>query len=46
MAEKYDAIVIGAGVGGLSVGTLLAKEGNKVLILEQLDRVGEGAPCP
>ncbi|HDP79980.1 MAG TPA: FAD-binding protein, partial [Spirochaetes bacterium] len=33
-------IVIGAGVGGLSVGALLAKEGQKVLILEQTDRVG------
>lgn len=40
MAEKYDAIVIGAGVGGLSVGTLLAKEGLTVLSLEQNDRVG------
>lgn len=39
-AKKYDAIVIGAGVGGLSVATLLAKEGKKVLVLEQLDRPG------
>lgn len=39
-AEKYDVIVVGAGVGGISVGTLLAKEGKKVLILEQNDRVG------
>jgi phytoene dehydrogenase-like protein len=38
--KSYDAIVIGAGVGGLSVGTLLAKEGLKVLLLEQLDRPG------
>jgi phytoene dehydrogenase-like protein len=37
---RYDAIVIGAGVGGLSVATLLAKEGKKVLVLEQLDRPG------
>ena len=38
--EEYEAIVIGAGVGGLSVSTLLAKEGRKVLVLEQADRVG------
>lgn len=38
--KRYDAIVIGAGVGGLTVGTLLANEGLRVLILEQCDRVG------
>ena len=38
--NPYDVIVVGAGVGGLTVGTLLAKEGLKVLILEQLDRPG------
>jgi len=38
--KEYDAIVIGAGVGGLSVATLMAKEGMKVLLLEQNDRVG------
>ncbi|SHK71517.1 prolycopene isomerase [Desulfatibacillum alkenivorans DSM 16219] len=38
--NKYDAIIIGAGVGGLTVGSLLAKHGKKVLILEQNDRVG------
>ncbi len=38
--KSYDTIVIGAGVGGLSVATLLAKEGQKVLLVEQNDRVG------
>jgi phytoene dehydrogenase-like protein len=38
--KKYDAIIIGAGVGGLTVGTLLSKEGLKVLVLEQNDRPG------
>lgn len=38
--KQYDAIIVGAGVGGLSVGTLLAKEGLKVLMLEQCDRPG------
>lgn len=36
----YDVIVIGAGCGGLSAGSLLAAQGRKVLILEQGDRVG------
>lgn len=38
--EKYDAVVIGAGVGGLSAAALLAKEGMKVLVVEKEDRVG------
>ncbi len=36
----YDAIVIGAGCGGLTAAALLAKQGRKVLVLEQGDRVG------
>lgn len=36
----YDVIVIGAGLGGLSAGALLAHAGYKVLILEQSDRIG------
>ncbi|MBW1615685.1 MAG: NAD(P)/FAD-dependent oxidoreductase [Deltaproteobacteria bacterium] len=35
MDNNYDIIIIGAGVGGLTCGNLLAKEGFKVLILEQ-----------
>jgi prolycopene isomerase len=38
--KKYDAIVIGAGMGGLSCGTLLAKEGLRVLICEQSSKAG------
>jgi len=38
--KRHDVIVLGAGLGGLTVGTLLAKEGLRVLILEQCDRVG------
>lgn len=30
----YDVIIVGAGMGGLSAGSLLAKKGKKVLILE------------
>ena len=37
---KYDIIIIGAGLGGLTAGAKLAKEGRKVLLLEQHDRPG------
>ncbi|MBI4407899.1 MAG: NAD(P)/FAD-dependent oxidoreductase [Candidatus Kerfeldbacteria bacterium] len=33
--EHFDAIVIGSGMGGLSVSAMLAKAGKKVLMLEQ-----------
>jgi len=33
--EKFDAIVIGSGVGGLSVASILSRAGKKVLLLEQ-----------
>ena len=36
----YDVIVIGAGLGGLSLGALMAKRGKKTLIVEQSPRVG------
>ncbi|MDD2231917.1 MAG: FAD-dependent oxidoreductase, partial [Sphaerochaetaceae bacterium] len=36
MSEKtYDAVVIGAGNGGLSAAAYLAKEGKRVLVLEK-----------
>jgi phytoene dehydrogenase-like protein len=35
LTEKYDAIVIGAGLGGLSAATMLAKNGQRVLLLER-----------
>ncbi|XP_045626463.2 all-trans-retinol 13,14-reductase [Procambarus clarkii] len=38
--ENLDAIVIGSGIGGLSVAALLAKSGKKVLVLEQHDQAG------
>jgi len=37
---SYDVIVIGAGLGGLTAGAKLAKEGLRVLLLEQHDRPG------
>lgn len=33
--EKYDAIVIGAGYGGVTTAALMAKAGKRVLILEK-----------
>ena len=38
--EKYDVIIVGSGVGGLTCASLLAKDGLKVLVLEALDHVG------
>jgi prolycopene isomerase len=35
MSQKYDAIVIGAGLGGLSAATMLARNGLDVLLLER-----------
>ncbi|HER08110.1 MAG TPA: NAD(P)/FAD-dependent oxidoreductase [Bacteroides sp.] len=37
---NYDIIVIGAGLGGLTAGAKLAREGKKVLLIEQHDRPG------
>jgi phytoene desaturase len=38
--KDFDVIVIGAGLGGLSAGALLAAQGRSVLVLEQADRIG------
>jgi len=38
--EKYDVVVIGAGIGGLGTGALLAKQGYKTLVVEKRDFVG------
>lgn len=38
--ERHDAIVVGAGIGGLTAAALLAKSGRKVLVVESHDRVG------
>ena len=40
MADEWDAVVVGAGVGGLSTAVLLAQEGMKTLVIEKDDRVG------
>lgn len=38
--NKYDVIIIGAGISGLVCGCYLAKAGMKVLLLEQHDKPG------
>jgi prolycopene isomerase len=40
MTDKYDVVVVGAGVGGLAVASLSAKAGLRTLLVEQCDRVG------
>jgi len=37
---RYDVIVIGAGMGGLTAAALLAREGCKTLLLEKENQVG------
>ena len=39
--KKYDVIVVGAGIAGLGVGAILAKEGKqKVLVLDRFPKAG------
>lgn len=40
MDSSYDVIIIGSGLGGLVCGTILAKEGRKVCILERNKQIG------
>jgi phytoene dehydrogenase-like protein len=40
MTNDYDAIVIGSGLRGLTAGALYARNGNRVLVLEQHKRFG------
>ena len=38
--STYETIIIGAGIGGLTTGNFLAKEGQQVLILEKHFQIG------
>lgn len=40
MDENYDIAIIGAGLGGLLCGAILAKEGKKVILIEQNNQLG------
>ena len=44
--EKYDVIIIGSGISGLTAGVLLASHGKKVLILEKHFKAGGWTPPP
>lgn len=35
LGEHFDALVVGAGIGGLACGALLAKAGSKVIVVER-----------
>ena len=37
---RYDAVIIGSGVSGMTVAIILAKEGRRVLVLEQHSQPG------
>ncbi|HEY3581132.1 MAG TPA: NAD(P)-binding protein [Pyrinomonadaceae bacterium] len=40
MAAAYDVVVVGAGIGGLTVGALLSARGMSVCVLERQSQVG------
>ena len=40
MADQYDVIVIGAGLGGLTAAALIARSGRKTLLVERNESVG------
>jgi len=39
-ASRYDVVVVGSGIGGLTAAALLARAGRSVLVIERHDRVG------
>ncbi len=40
MQQKYDIVIIGSGLGGLTCGYILSKNGYKVAVLEQNSQLG------
>ncbi len=40
---RYDVVVIGAGLGGLTAGAILARAGRRVLVIERSNSVGGAA---
>jgi len=43
LMARYDVVVIGAGLGGLTAGAVLARAGRKVLVIERSNSVGGAA---
>jgi len=43
MARRFDAIVVGSGLGGLTAGALYARTGRRTLVLERNDSFGGAA---
>src|ERR1700681_516733 len=41
MADKYDAIILGAGAAGLMCAIEAGKRGRRVVVLERADRIGK-----
>lgn len=40
LRDKYETIVVGAGIGGLTAGAILARDGIDVLVIEQAHQPG------
>ena len=41
MAQEYDVVIVGSGIGGCGTAALLAKDyGKKVLVLEKAPHIG------
>ena len=40
---RYDIVIAGAGLGGLTAGAILARAGRKVLVIEKSNSVGGAA---
>lgn len=40
LRDRYEVIIVGAGIGGLTAGAMLAREGIDVLVIEQAHQPG------
>ena len=40
LQDRYDVIVVGAGLGGMTAASLLARRGLSVLMIEQQNKPG------
>ena len=38
--KKYDVVIIGSGLGGMVCGTILAKEGKRICVIEKNEQIG------